>query len=72
MPEEVISALLPPDVQPQPMIHTTLSNFRVKLPTCIFGAMLTQKVKISLQSVSRLWRDIVRMPSMWLALSCNA
>ena len=72
MPEEVISALLPPDVQPQPMIRTTLSNFRVKLPTCIFGAMLTQKVKISLQSVSRLWRDIVRMPSMWLALSCRS
>ena len=72
MPEEVRSALLPPDVQPRPMIHTTLSKFRVKLPTCIFGAMLTQRVKISLQSVSRQWRDVVRMPSMWLALSCRS
>ena len=72
MPEEVRSSLLlPQKVPPQPMIHTELNACRVSLPSSIFGAMLTQRVKICLQSVSREWRGFMRVLSMWLELSCR-
>lgn len=72
LPEEVRCALLAlPGVQPQSdefMIRTMFNDCPVSLPASVFGELLSPKAKHCLQSVSREWRDLVRMPSLWRAL----